>query len=77
MTFLRARASRKRLAYWTRSHEEVPALRAHVRHVRTEYDDLLAQELDRFAAQAEVRDGVECKLEKWRSPLTSAHMTRS
>jgi len=53
------------------------AVRAHVRHVHTEYDDLMAQELDRFEARAEVRDGVERVLEKWRAPVTSADTAHS
>jgi len=52
------------------------AVRAHVRHVHTEYDDLMARELDRFEARAEVRDGVVRMLEKWRAPVTSADTAR-
>jgi len=53
------------------------AVRAHVRHAHTEYDDLMAEELDRFEARAEVRDGIDRVLELWRAPVSSADTPRS
>ena len=42
------------------------AVMAHVRHCETNYDSLLAKGWDRSEARAQVRDGVEAVLEKWR-----------
>ena len=42
------------------------ALRAHVRHRHTRYDELLAQGLDRADARASVRAAVDEVVERWR-----------
>lgn len=42
------------------------AVRAHVRHAHTPYDELLARGLDRADARARVRDSVEKVLSTWR-----------
>lgn len=42
------------------------AVRAHVRHEHTPYDELLARGLDRADARARARDGVEKVLATWR-----------
>ena len=44
------------------------ALRAHVRHRHTRYDELLAQGVDRADARASVRDKVDEVVERWRGP---------
>jgi hypothetical protein len=44
------------------------AVRAHVRHAHTPYDELLASGLDRSDARARVHDRVEDVLERWRRP---------
>jgi hypothetical protein len=43
------------------------AVIAAVRHNHTDYDELLAQGLERAAARESVREGIEAILEKWRS----------
>jgi hypothetical protein len=47
------------------------AVVAHVRHVETNYDQLLAQAYDRHAARAEVREAVDAVLARW-SGMVSA-----
>lgn len=42
------------------------AVRAHVRHAHTGYDDLLSRGVDRTDARAEVRGAVELALARWR-----------
>lgn len=42
------------------------AVRAHVRHVHTKYDDFLASGLDRDEAREHVRDEVRGVLDRWR-----------
>jgi hypothetical protein len=42
------------------------AVRAHVRHRHTPYDELLAQGMDRGDARASVRDAVDEVVERWR-----------
>jgi hypothetical protein len=42
------------------------AIRAHVRHRYTRYDELLAQGFDRGDARASVRDAVDEVVERWR-----------
>lgn len=44
------------------------AVRAHVRHEHTPYDELLARGLDRADARGRVRDAVDGVLAKWRAP---------
>ena len=44
------------------------AVRAHVRHVHTRYDDLLFDGRDRHAARSAVHDDVERVMEAWRHP---------
>ena len=41
------------------------AVRAHIRHVETEYDKLLLRGFDRSAARAEVEDQIRNVLEQW------------
>ncbi len=41
------------------------AVIAHVRHAETDYDDLLAQGLDRWEARAQVEEDVARVIEKW------------
>lgn len=50
-------------------HEEAVdlAVRAHVRHVHTNYDRLLGRGLDRAAARAEVSEAVAERMEQWRT----------
>ena len=45
------------------------AVRAHVRHTHTRYDELLANGWDRLDARAEVNTDVDHILDKWRRPL--------
>ncbi|MGH7389037.1 MAG: DUF2293 domain-containing protein [Candidatus Rokuibacteriota bacterium] len=44
------------------------AVRAHVRHRYTVYDELLARGEDRGAARASVRGGVDAVVAQWRGP---------
>jgi hypothetical protein len=41
------------------------AVIAHIRHVETDYDDLLAQGLDRWDARAQVEEDVAQVMTKW------------
>jgi hypothetical protein len=43
------------------------AVRAHIRHVRTPYDKLLGEGLDRYDARRQVADDIEEILASWRS----------
>ncbi len=57
-----------------RAEQELPlrlAVAAAVRHQHTNYDQLLAQGVDRSEARATVRDRVEAILAKWASSLRS------
>jgi hypothetical protein len=44
------------------------AVRAHVRHRYSPYDELLAQGVDRGDARASVHDAVDEVVERWRTP---------
>lgn len=44
------------------------AVRAHVRHGHTPYDDLLARGVDRADARGSVRDAVDAVVDRWRRP---------
>ena len=46
------------------------AVKAHIRHRHTSYDELLAQGVDRLAARATVRGAVDDVVERWRSSST-------
>jgi hypothetical protein len=48
------------------------AVRAHVRHVHTRYDELLASGVARADARAEVAASVAQRLDKWQHPTTAA-----
>ena len=41
------------------------AVIAHIRHAETDYDDLLAQDLDRWDARAQVEEEVAQVIAKW------------
>lgn len=47
------------------------AVRAHVRHVHTRYDELLGDGLDRHAARSAVADQVDAVLRKWRARVNA------
>jgi hypothetical protein len=48
------------------------AVRAHIRHEHTNYDELLMMGWDRDDARIEIMDEVELVIEKWQiSPLSS------
>jgi hypothetical protein len=44
------------------------AVRAHVRHVHTDYDRLLIAEVDRHEARSQVLDEVDAVLDSWSQP---------
>lgn len=46
------------------------AVAAHIRHVHTDYDRLLAQMWDRHDARSEVADRVEAVLQRWSEPAS-------
>lgn len=48
------------------------AVRAHVRHVHTRYDELLGDGLDRYAARSAVADEVNAVLQSWRAGAKEA-----
>lgn len=46
------------------------AVRAHVRHVHTRYDELLGEGLNRHAARSAVADQVDAVLQRWRTGVS-------
>jgi hypothetical protein len=51
------------------SHAITLAVRAHIRHVHTRYDEILMRTDDRSLARAEVREKVERILDQWQRPV--------
>ena len=60
------RVGRSAAAKELEAHAVTLAVRAHVRHVHTKYDELLARDGDRHGARQDVRESIERVVNRWR-----------